>query len=510
MVLKKENKNKVFLLILDGVGVNKEYLGNAPFLAKTKTLDNLVSKYPYLELGASEEHVGLLKGQLGGSEVGHLTIGAGKIINSDLMRIHNAIKDKSFFKNKTLNSAFKIKKGNNLHLIGLLSDGGIHSHINHLFALLDFVKQKKLNKVYIHVFSDGRDVSPKSLLTYISKLKEYIYKKKLEHIAEVASISGRYFGMDRDNKWDRLKKVYDLLIEGKGNLEDSKAVFIKKSYKKGITDEFLEPTLFLKDGLIKKNDTIIYFNFRSDRAREFTRLFVDNKFKEFKIKRQKVNFYTLTQFDSKFKDAKVIFTPLKVKDGLGQIISKKGYKQLRAAETEKFAHVTYFFNQGQEHPNKGEDRILVPSPKVATYDLKPEMSLPTLVKKIIPTLKKNYKLYVANFANGDMVGHTGNISATVKALEAVDLAIEKIVKNLDENTTLIITADHGNCDEMFFKDKSISTSHSLSKVPFILVSNKFCLNSKIKNPTLANIAPTILDVLDMPIVKDMEPSLLEK
>ncbi len=504
------NEEKVLLLILDGVGVNEDYSGNAISIAKTKTLDSLIKKYPYTELGASENFVGLDKNQLGGSEVGHLTIGAGKHINSDLVRINKSIKDKSFYKNKMLLQALsKVKKNNSLHLIGLLSDGGIHSHIKHLFGILDVVKIKKIKKVYIHVFSDGRDVPPKSIIKYLTQLKEYIFYKNLQETVDIASISGRYYGMDRDNKWDRLEKVYDLLVKGKGNIEDSKGVFIKKSYKKRITDEYLEPTLFIKEGTIKNNDTVIYYNFRSDRARTFTRIFTDPKFKFFKTKKININFYTLTQYDSLLKKTKVIFNPLKTIDGLGQIISKKGYKQLRAAESEKYAHVTYFFNQGQEFPNKNEDRILVPSPKIKTYDEKPEMSVIELTKKIIPKLKKDYKLTVVNFANGDMVGHTGNISATIKGIEAMDKCISDILKNIDKNTTVIITADHGNCDQMIFPDKTISTSHSLNKVPFILVSKKYNLKN-IKNPSLANIAPTILDILDIKKPKEMFPSLLKK
>jgi 2,3-bisphosphoglycerate-independent phosphoglycerate mutase len=504
-------KDKVLLLILDGVGINKEYTGNAVYLSKTKNLDTLINTYPYTELGASEQYVGLDKGQLGGSEVGHLTIGAGKVVLSDLTRINKAIKEKSFYKNKILLSAFsKVKKGNALHLIGLLSDGGVHSHMKHLFALLDVVKQKNLPKVFIHVFSDGRDTHPKSILTYLSKLKEYISKLNLLDVVEIASISGRFYGMDRDNRWDRLEKVYSLLVEGKGNFTDSKAVFIKQSYRQGITDEYFIPTLFDKDGLIKNKDTIIYFNFRSDRAREFTRLFVDKKFKIFKTKKLDINFYTLTQYDSTFKNINVVFPPLKVNVGLGQIISKAGFKQLRAAETEKYAHVTYFFNQGQEFPNKGETRIVVPSPKVLTYDLKPKMSLLDLMKKLIPEVKKNYKLMVVNFANGDMVGHTGNLSAAITAIETMDNCVLKLLKAVDKNTTVIITADHGNCDEMSFSDRSISTSHSLSKVPFILVSDKFNLNKIIKKPSLANIAPTILDILDIKKPKNMAQSLLKK
>jgi len=404
----------------------------------------------------------------------------------------------------------KVKKNNALHLIGLLSDGGVHSHIKHLFALLDVVKQKKLKKVYIHVFADGRDTHPKSILTYLGKLKEHISKLKLLDVVEIASISGRFYGMDRDNRWDRLEKVYSLLVEGKGNLTDSKSVFVKQSYRQGVTDEYLVPTLFDKNGTIKNKDTVIYFNFRSDRAREFVKSFTDKKFNMFKTKKLDINFYTLTQDDASFKNVKVIFPPLKENIGLGQIISKAGFKQLRAAETEKYAHVTYFFNQGQEFPNKGEKRILVPSPKVLTYDLKPEMSLLVLMKKLLPELKKDYKLMVVNFANGDMVGHTGHIDAAIKGIETMDDCVGKVLKTVDKNTTVIITADHGNCDEMIFRDHSISTSHSLNKVPFILVSDKYNLNNKVKKPSLANIAPTILDILDMKIPNGMNKSLLKK
>jgi len=505
------NDQKVLLLILDGVGVNKEYSGNAAYLAKTKNLDYLIKKYPYLELGASEEHVGLSKGQIGGSEVGHLTIGAGKLILSDIERINSSIKDKSFFKNKQLNQAFlKVKKNNSLHLIGLLSDGGVHSHINHLFALIDLVKIKKLKKVYLHLFGDGRDVGPKTIQKYISSLNEYIYNKKLEDVVELASISGRYYSMDRDHKWDRIERAYNVIVQGKGVLQESKAVFIKNSYKKGVTDEFLIPTLFKEDGVIKDKDTVIFFNFRSDRARAITSSLIEKSFKHFKTKKLDLNFYSFTEYDKNFKNLKVIFPPLKQNTGLGQIISKLGYKQLRAAETEKYAHVTYFFNQGQEKPNKGEDRILVPSPKIATYDLVPEMSLLKLMKKIIPAIKKDYKLMVINFANGDMVGHTGSISSTIKSLEIIDQSIEKIIKAIDKKTTLIITADHGNCDEMIYPDKTISTAHSLSKVPFVLVSDKFYLDKTIKKPNLTNIAPTILDILNEKIPKDMSKSLLKK
>ncbi len=506
------NSKKVVLLILDGVGVNKEYDGNAIGLAKTKTLDKLADNYPYLEIGASEQYVGLPKEQLGGSEVGHTTIGAGHIIDSDIVRINNTIKNKTFYKNKNLLSILnKVKSKNKLHLVGLLSDGGVHSHINHLLAILDVVKKKNIKNVYLHLFSDGRDVTSKSLLKYIIKLKYHLTKLNLLEKVQIGSISGRYYGMDRDNRWDRLSKVYHLITKGEGNVNDSIDAFIKISYKKGVTDEFLTPTLFDKNSLVKTNDTVLFFNFRSDRAREFTKAFVDPKFNKFKRKRVKVNFASLTQYDSKIKNIKVIFPPIKVIPGLGQILSKKGYNQLRVAETEKFAHVTYFFNQGQEFPNKGEDRILIHSPKVKTYDLEPEMSAIKLTDKLISKLKKNYKLVVVNYANGDMVGHTGNIKAATKAIEVIDRCISKVIKAIDKDTIVIVTADHGNCDQMLFNDYSISTSHSLNKVPFILYSktNDYKLKS-IKNANLSNIAPTILDIMDIKIPTNMEKSLLKK
>jgi 2,3-bisphosphoglycerate-independent phosphoglycerate mutase len=327
---------------------------------------------------------------------------------------------------------------------------------------------------------------------------------------KIASLSGRYYGMDRDNRWDRQKLVYELLTEGKGNYEHSIAYYIKSSYKKAITDEFLIPTLFEKEGIVKDSDTIIFFNFRSDRAREFTKMFVDHTFNNFKRKKIKTNFYTLTQYDSKIKNAKVIFPPVKPNDGIAKILSKKKLKQLKIAETEKYAHVTYFFNQGKDKPYEYEDRILVPSPKVKTYDLKPEMSANQITKKLLPKLKQNYSLYVVNFANGDMVGHTGNLSATISAVETVDKCVGQIVKNVDKNTYIIITADHGNCDEMVLDNGEISTAHSLNKVPFMIITNRDIQLKSNNKLSLANIAPTVLDLLGIPIPKSMEESIIKK
>lgn len=503
----KDNK-KVILLVLDGVGINKAYSGNAVSLANMPTFDLLKKANPYTKLGASEKFVGLPEGQMGSSEVGHSTFGAGRIMDSEIVRINKEIKSGNFAKNKVLTKELKkIKGAQRLHLVGLLSDGGIHSHKDHFYALLDIIKKyNNISQIYLHLFTDGRDTDPKSGQYFLEELLKQKNKKM-----SIASISGRYYGMDRDNHWDRLKKVYDLLVYGKGSIsKDDPIDFIENSYNSGITDEFLEPTLFDTSGIIKDKDTILFFNFRSDRARQFTKMFVDKRFDVFNTKKINVNFVTLTEYDSKIKNLKVMYPPEKQQPGLGQIISKLGYKQLRLAETEKFAHVTYFFNLGQEKPNKKEDRILVPSPGVLTYDQKPEMSVKIITQKLVENINKDYKFILVNFANGDMVGHTGNIKAAIKALETIDQCLSLILKKIDiDNTTLIITADHGNCDVMLNKDGSVNTAHSLNKVPFIIIS-KEKYNLKLdKEYSIANIAPTILKILDLKVPNYMEDDLLE-
>ena len=506
---KKKNNNKVLFIILDGVGKNKPYPGNAVNQANMPCFNRLLDEYPNTTLGASEEYVGLPKGQMGSSEVGHFTFGAGKVIDSEIVRIDKAISTGNFYKNQILNTELsKIKGYNALHVAGLLSDGGIHSSINHLFALLEVINRyNNAAQVYLHLFTDGRDTSPHSAKEYLKQLQDRI---KLTPKIQIASICGRYYGMDRDNRWDRQKKLYNLIVNGIGERENDVFEYVDKCYKQETTDEFLTPTLFNENGLIKDKDTIIFFNFRSDRAREFTRMFVDKSFDNFLTKKMSVNFITFTEYDSKLKNVKVLFPPQKQQPGLGQIISKLGYNQLRVAETEKYAHVTYFFNLGDEHPNKREDRILVPSPGVSTYDLKPEMSAKIITSKLLETLNKDYKLTVVNFANGDMVGHTGNIRATIKALETVDQCLEIILKKVNlENTTVIVTADHGNCDEMLYPDGRKNTSHSLNKVPFILVSNKQHKLRSDKNLSIASIAPTILKILDEKVPDYMSEDLLD-
>ncbi len=494
--IKKKKDKKLLFLILDGVGLNKPYPGNAVSQASMQCFNKLLQDYPNIALGASEQFVGLPKGQIGSSEIGHFTFGAGRIVDSEIVRIDKAIESGEFQKNQVLNSELaKVKLFQSVHIVGLLSDGGIHSSINHLFALLDVIgRYNNVSQVYLHLFTDGRDTPPDSAKKYLSELMQKIGTSKK---IQIGSICGRYYGMDRDNRWDRQKKLYNLIVNGIGERATDVYAYVDECYKQGITDEFLTPTLFNENSLIKDKDTIIFFNFRSDRAREFTRMFVDKSFDNFQTKKMDVNFITFTEYDSKFKNLKVLFPPLKLEPGLGQIISKLRYRQLRLAETEKYAHVTYFFNLGQEHPNKREDRILVPSPGVATYDLKPEMSAKIITAKLIERLNDSYKLFVVNFANGDMVGHTGNIDAAIKAMETIDQCLSIILKKVDLNDTIVVvTSDHGNCDEMLLPDGKISTAHSLNKVPFILISkDKHTLKTD-KQYSIANIAPTLLKLLD--------------
>ena len=506
---KKKNRNKALLIILDGVGVNKPYPGNAVTLANMPCYNNLKATYPNIILGASEEYVGLPKKQIGSSEIGHFTIGAGRVIDSEIVRIDKAISTGEFFRNKTLNTELSNIKGfQALHIVGLLSDGGVHSSLSHLFALLELVNRyNNLSQVYLHLFTDGRDVDPKSAKIYLTELQKRIAGNNK---IQIASICGRYYGMDRDNRWDRQKKLYNLIVNGIGERSNDPIAYVDNCYSNNITDEFLTPTLFNENGLIKNNDTVIFFNFRSDRARELTKLFVDKSFDKFQTKKMSVNFITFTEYDSKFKNIKVLFPPAKQSAGLGKIISDLGYKQLRIAETEKYAHVTYFFNEGDEHPYKREDRILVPSPGVSTYDQKPDMSARIITQKLIETLPMDYKLTVVNFANGDMVGHTGNLEATVKAMETIDQCLEQIIKRINlEDTTIIITADHGNCDEMLTSDGKTSTAHSLNKVPFILVSNKEYKLRDCNDCSIANIAPTILKILEEKVPEYMAEDLFD-
>jgi 2,3-bisphosphoglycerate-independent phosphoglycerate mutase len=492
-------KRQIMLMILDGYGLSEDTVGNAIKAAKTPNLDKIFKKDPNTSLRSSGLAVGLPEGQMGNSEVGHTNIGAGRIVYQDLTKITKSINDGDFFANEVFLEAIKNcrKNSSNMHLMGLLSDGGVHSHNTHLYALLKLMKNEDLRNVYVHCFLDGRDVPPSSGKDYILQLE-----KSMEDIGvgRIATVMGRYYAMDRDNRWERVEKAYNAMVYGEGIKWGSAINGVEVSYENNITDEFVEPIIITKDNnpiaAISQNDSIIFFNFRPDRAREITRTFVDLSFKGFKRKRGffPLEFVCMNQYDKSMPNVKVAFPPIEIKNTLGEYISSKGYKQLRIAETEKYAHVTFFFNGGIEDVSKGEDRILIPSPKVATYDLKPEMSAYEVKDKVVEKInEKAYDIIVLNFANCDMVGHTGVFNAAVKAVETVDDCVGKIIKALDkQNGIAVITADHGNADKMLDIGDEVFTAHTTSNVPFIIHGLDVELR---KNGKLADIAPTILDII---------------
>ena len=496
---------KVVLCIMDGIGIRKETHGNAVAKATTKTLDYLFDAYPHSLLHASGTLVGLPEGQMGNSEVGHTNIGAGRIVYQPLELISNSIKSREIYDNENINRVINHVKENNsrLHLLGLLSDGGIHSHIDHLFGLLDMIKEKDVNEVYIHIFTDGRDTSPISGIEYIKRLQD-----KLESInlGRIATVSGRYYSMDRDNNWDRIRKSYDVIVNGLGKVNNNIIEYMNDSYKKDITDEFIKPMLFDINGIIKENDGLLVFNFRPDRLRELFKVITNKSFKEFTHKTfNNIKLVTMMPVSDEVICTNA-FSHQKLDNTLGEYLSYKGIKQLRIAETEKYAHVTYFFDGGVEKELSNCDRILIPSPKVATYDLKPEMSALEITDKLLEIID-DYDLVILNFANGDMVGHTGDFDATVKAVETVDRCLGKIYnKALNLNGTLIVTADHGNSDYMLDKDGNVVTSHSTSLVPFIVTDNSL----KLKDGKLADIAPTILDLMKIEVPSEMTGESLIK
>lgn len=493
--------NKVTaLIILDGWGVGPDYEGNAIKRAKTPNFDVLMRRYPNTTLSTSGYDVGLPKGQMGNSEVGHLNIGAGRIVYQDLTRITMSIENGEFEKNEALKSAINHVKENNsaLHLIGLLSDGGVHSHNTHLYSLIELAKKNELSDVQIHCITDGRDVSPTSSPNYIKDLMKKIKKVGVGHIA---SIMGRYYAMDRNRQWDRVELAYNALTKGIGENFKDPVDAIKTSYLNGVTDEFIKPLLIEKEngelGTVKDNDAIIFFNFRPDRAREITRAFVDDEFTYFNRKKINVKYVCMTLYDKTIENVEIAYKPNFVQKTLGEYFSSLSIKQLRAAETEKYAHVTYFFNGEIEEPFKNEVRILIPSPDVPTYDLKPEMSAFELKNMIMEQLEKDiYQVMIINFANPDMVGHTGDIEAAIKAVEAVDKCLGEIVNFIIRvEGTAIVTADHGNCEEMLDRvtlDKI--TSHSTNRVPFIVVDNK---KLKLREGILADVAPTMLELMGL-------------
>ncbi len=494
--------NKVTaLIILDGWGMGSNYEGNAINRAKTPNFDVLIRKYPNTLLSASGYDVGLPKGQMGNSEVGHLNIGAGRIVYQDFTRITKAIEEGEIDNNEAINSAFEFVKKNNstLHFIGLLSNGGVHSHNSHLYSLMELAKKHDVNDVEIHCITDGRDVSPTSSPNFIKELNKKIKNIGLGHIA---SIMGRYYAMDRNRQWDRIQLAYNAMVKGEGDKFKDPLEAVQVSYLNGVTDEFIRPVLIEKEGgevaTIKDNDAVIFYNFRPDRARQLTRAFVDDSFENFDRKKVNVKFVCMTMYEKTIENVEIAFKPHFVKNTLGEYLSSKGYKQLRAAETEKYAHVTYFFNGEIEEPFKHEVRKLIPSPDVPTYDLKPEMSAFELKDMIMEELEKDiYQVMIINFANPDMVGHTGDIEAAVKAVEAVDKCLGEIVNFIIRSEgTAIITADHGNCEEMLEPSTLAKlTSHSTNKVPFIVVRNP--KNFELEEGILADIAPTMLELMGL-------------
>ncbi|NLK94385.1 MAG: 2,3-bisphosphoglycerate-independent phosphoglycerate mutase [Clostridiales bacterium] len=501
-------KKPVMLMILDGFGNAPKSEGNAVELAKKPNFDRLIKEYPHTTLNASGMAVGLPEGQMGNSEVGHLNIGAGRIVYQELTRITKSIEDRDFFENEALLKAMKNAKDNNkaLHLLGLLSDGGVHSHIDHLKGLLQFAKEQGLQKVYIHAFMDGRDVPPSSGKDFIVKTEEMI---KEIGVGEIATISGRYYAMDRDNRWERIELAYNALVLGKGEEATSAVEAIEKSYADNKTDEFVLPCVITENGhakaTINNGDSVIFFNFRPDRAREITRAINDKTFDGFKRDTLELTFVTMTQYDKTLEGVEVAFKPQTLVNTLGEYVSSQGLNQLRIAETEKYAHVTFFFNGGVEKENEGEDRALIPSPKVATYDLKPEMSAYEVTDELIKRLDSDkYDMIILNFANPDMVGHTGIIEAAIKAVETVDECLGKVVnKVLEKDGTVFITADHGNAETMVdFSTGNPFTAHTTNKVPFLWVSNNTD-GRTLKEGKLADIAPTMLNVLGLNVPNEM-------
>ena len=488
------NKTPTTLIIMDGFGLAPAADDNAVTLAKTPVLDGLFRDYAHTTLSASGLDVGLPAGQMGNSEVGHTNIGGGRVVFQDLPRISRAIEDGSFFRNEAYNKAMDdcLKNGASLHLYGLLSDGGVHSHIDHLYALLQMAKDKGLHRVYIHCFLDGRDVSPTSGKGFVQALAD---KCAALGVGKIASVSGRYYAMDRDNNWDREEKAYAAFVYGEGNHAANAQEAIEASYADDKTDEFVLPCVTCEGGRVQDGDTVIFMNFRPDRARQMTRIFCDDAFTGFERRggRKQVNYVCMAEYDATMPNCEVAYPPVELKNVLGQYLSENGKTQLRIAETEKYAHVTFFFNGGVEAPYEGEDRCVIPSPKVATYDLKPEMSAPEVAAECVKRIESGkYDVVILNFANCDMVGHTGVFDSAVKAVEAVDAAVNEVVTAvLNAGGCVFLTADHGNADCMF-KDGKVNTAHTTNPVPFAVCKAGVTLRS---GGRLADIAPTILEIM---------------
>ncbi len=489
-------KKPVVLAILDGYGLSKYEEGNAVFSANTPNLDKYMKEAPNTIIYASGMDVGLPDGQMGNSEVGHTNIGAGRIVYQELTRITKAISDGDFFENEAFIKACENCKKNDsaLHMMGLMSDGGVHSHITHLFGLLELAKRNGLQKVYVHCFMDGRDVSPTSGAGFVAELQ---VKMKEIGVGKVATVMGRYYAMDRDNRWERVEQAYNAIVNGIGVKTDDAVKAIEDSYAKEVTDEFIVPTVCCDDGKLKENDSVIFFNFRPDRAREITRTIVDTEFNGFERKFFKTYYVCFTQYDATMPNVDVAFKPQTLTNTYGEYLSNLGKTQLRIAETEKYAHVTFFFNGGVEKVYEGEDRILVPSPKVATYDLQPEMSAYPVTDKVVEAIESGkYDSIILNFANCDMVGHTGIMDAAIKAVETVDECIGKVVDAvIKAEGVILITADHGNAEQMTDpEDGSVFTAHSTNVVPLIVLGAG---DIKLKEGRLADLTPTMLDIMNI-------------
>ena len=499
------SKKTTVLMILDGYGIENKVEGNAIAQAKKPVMDKLMSMYPVVKGEASGLAVGLPDGQMGNSEVGHTNIGAGRIVYQMLVKISKAIKDGDFFENKALVAAMDNckKNGSALHLMGLLSPGGVHSHMEHLYGLVEMAKRNGLEKVYVHCFLDGRDVPPSSAAEY---MEEATAKLKEIGVGKIATIAGRFYAMDRDNAWDRVEKAYNALVFGEGVEETCPVQAVKNSYANGVTDEFMLPTVIEKDGMIKENDSVVFFNFRPDRARQITRAFVDPDFAGFTRRNGFFNttFVCMAQYDAEMPNVLVAFPPEELTMTFGEYLAKNGKTQLRLAETQKYAHVTFFFNGGEEKQFEGEDRILVNSPKVATFDMQPEMSAYEVADKLVEAINsEKYDVIVVNFANPDMVGHTGIMEAAIKAIEAVDECVGKAYDALmAKNGQMFICADHGNAEKLIDADGTPFTAHTTNPVPFVLVNYDEAYTLR-EGGCLADIVPTLIEMMGMEQPKEM-------
>lgn len=501
---------KIILVILDGWGIGNKSKGDVIFNTPTPNMDSLIAKYPNAQLLTSGENVGLPDGQMGNSEVGHLNIGAGRVLYQDLVKINKAIRENTIAENPELVKAFTYAKENkkSVHFIGLIGDGGVHAMSSHLYKLCDLTKDYGLTEVFVHALTDGRDTDPKSGLGFMKDVVSNIKNTP----AKIASLIGRYYSMDRDKRWERVKEGYDLMVNGVGKKSTDVIKSIEESYAEGVTDEFIKPVVMVDNnnqplGLIKPGDVVICFNFRTDRLRQITTVLTQKNFPEHGMKTMSLYYLTMTRYDDTFKDVHIIYDKDNVSKTMGEVVSKAGGKQLRIAETEKYAHVTFFFSGGREEKFEGEERILINSPKVATYDLQPEMSAPEVKDAVVAELKKQkFDLVVLNFANGDMVGHTGMYEAIQKAVKTVDTCLGEVIKTgLDSGYEAVIIADHGNADNALNEDGSVNTAHSLNPVPFVVVSNRF---KNIKSGILADVAPTILTMMGLEVPCEMNGKVL--